>query len=682
MPILTEPQALLRLTDARYGDGLSALIDGADPVQIAQVVFSQDGDMPNPARLSTLFVSWGQFTDHDLSLTLDASGEFVPVPGLAGPLNRSLYDPATGITGPREQINQVTPEMDASQVYGSTAERTDALRSFEGGRLRTSDDPASPLGLMPLTDGQEMAGDDDPADPLFLAGDLRANENTGLTLLHTLFVREHNHWADRLADADPGLSDEELFQAARSIVEYVLQKITYDEWLPHLIGDVVDPSDAASGASGQIATEFSTAAFRFGHTLVSTAITGLAEDGTETANLSVRDQFFNVDPLKDGQFGDLLRGQAAVSAQALDTKVIDDLNLFLQLADGATGFSLPALNIVRGRDHGLESYLEVRAALVGDVDPAALDVTDFSVITADPALQADLAAVYGTVDRVDLWVGGLAEDKIPGTQMGMTFTAILDDQFTRTAAADESFGALDPLVPADIAADVSETTLADVLTRVGGIETIQHDPFTAMNRMTADPDDRRTTGSRDHDLIMGTETHDDLRGWDGGDNLYGGGANDRLRGQAGDDAVHGGAGRDLLCGGWGDDWLEGGTGDDILRGGWGDDHVLGGAGDDRMRGNRGDDLMDGGIGDDRMCGDAGRDTFVFALGYGRDLVMDFTAGEDVLDLSGTGLSNLADLEALAQQTRNWLIFDFGGGDELLLKRADMDAFTETDLIFG
>jgi hypothetical protein len=107
--------------------------------------------------------------------------------------NRSLYDPAsaTGPGNPRRQLNEITTWIDASNVYGSDSERALALRSNDGsGRLLTSDG-----NLLPFNEaGLANAGGNTPE--LFLAGDVRANEQVGLTAMHTLFVREHNRLAD------------------------------------------------------------------------------------------------------------------------------------------------------------------------------------------------------------------------------------------------------------------------------------------------------------------------------------------------------------------------------------------------------------------------------------------------------------------------------------------------------
>lgn len=639
------------------------MVTGVDPVRVASTLFDQDRPMPEPSGLSALFVSWGQFVDHDLSLTPDASGEEVTVPGLVAPLVRSSYDPATGIDGPREQVNEVTAALDGSMIYGSDPNREALLRSFEGGRLRTSSEPGMADGLMPLTTGgDEMAGDDDPSNPLFLAGDVRANENTGLTVLQTLFVREHNRWADRLADEHPGWTDDQLFRAARSVVETEIQQITYRDWLPRMIGDALDTT-APSSDSGQVATEFSTAAFRFGHTMVSARMPLLSETGDELGALMVADQFFNVDWIKSDGIDPILRGQAASSAQAFDTKVIDDLNLFLTLATGVTGFSLPALNLLRGRDHGLPGYLDARAQIVGDIAPVTMDLADFSAITDDRDLQFELAAVYGTLDRVDLWVGGLAEDAVGDGLMGPTFTAILADQFARTRAADDGFGTLVPQLSADMAEEIAGTTLADIIRSNTDIHHLQDDVFASMNRMG------------------GAGGPDRMKGTSAGEMMVGKGAHDHMAGRGGSDLMYGDTGHDRLHGGRGDDTLDGGAGSDRQWGGHGNDLLVGGRGNDHLHGGEGEDTLDGGAGDDVLKGGAHADLFVFAAGNRRDTVKQFVAGEDQVHFVDTDLTRFADLLDVAVQRGGNVEIGLGP-DLLVLQGVDLEDLSPGDFLFS
>lgn len=122
---------------------------------------------------------------------------------------------------------------------------------------------------------------------------------------------------------------------------------------------------------------------------------------------------------------------------------------------------------------------------------------------------------------------------------------------------------------------------------------------------------------------------DHMRGNDGNDRLIGYDGNDRLYGGGGDDRVSGGAGADRVAGGIGNDLVFGSTGADT---------VVGGAGDDRLKGGEDADLLIGGIGKDRLTGHGGNDTFEFnfvnhSLDATRDIIVDFTQGEDKIDLS-------------------------------------------------
>ncbi|SLN17091.1 peroxidase family protein [Pseudooctadecabacter jejudonensis] len=485
-PFLADLEEQDRLTDARYDDGVSETFSGgADPVTVSMVVFDQDGDMPNSAGLSTLFTTFGQFLDHDMVLSPeDHDAGVLDLVGMPHDIARSAV--ADGIEDGETiaPTNVVTWQLDGSQIYGSTEGRADDLRSFEGGRLRVQEDDTSTQGLLPDADADSfMAGDVTGDDPVHLAGDVRANENPNLLSMHTMFVREHNYWAERLAEENPDWDDQQLYAAARSIVEVELQQITYDEWLPHLIGDAVpEDADHDPDANGQVSVEFSTAAFRFGHTLVSETIDILNDAGIDIGTMGLMDAFFNHTPVEDFGIDAILRGQLTASAQELDAHIVDDLNFFLETPDGISGFSLAALNLARGLDHGLESYINVRAELLGDIDPATLDPLDFSIITSDADLQARLAEAYDDVFQVDLWVGGLAEDAAEGTQLGALFTHIIADQFIRTMIADETFGAFHPGLSDAIIAEVHDTTFADIIDRVTDIDMIQEDVFLAMDR--------------------------------------------------------------------------------------------------------------------------------------------------------------------------------------------------------
>jgi hypothetical protein len=201
--------ALFRMFPADYGDEVETPAGGGRPGPrlISNSVSAQSVSIPNTLSASDYVWQWGQFLDHDIDLTdgtdpPEPDDITVPAgdpyfdPGASGTVvisfNRSLYDPATGTdsANPRQQLNEITSWIDASNVYGSDIERALALRSNDGsGRLRTGDN-----NLLPFNDeGLANAGGD--SAELFLAGDVRANEQVGLTAMHTLFMREHNRLA-------------------------------------------------------------------------------------------------------------------------------------------------------------------------------------------------------------------------------------------------------------------------------------------------------------------------------------------------------------------------------------------------------------------------------------------------------------------------------------------------------
>ena len=141
------------------------------------------------------------------------------------------------------------------------------------------------------------------------------------------------------------------------------------------------------------------------------------------------------------------------------------------------------------------------------------------------------------------------------------------------------------------------------------------------------------------DTVYGGTGADGIIGGDGNDQIFGGAGNDALSGQAGQDGIAGGDGNDGIAGGEGDDILFGDAGNDTLSGGAGDDHLEGGGNGDTLRGGAGDDTLLGGALMDRLVGGSGADVFVFAFvsesiaGSSRDRIVDFTPGEDKIDLS-------------------------------------------------
>ncbi len=433
---------LFRLMPAAYSDGIAKMAgeDRPGARQISNAVCAQSQSIPNRVGATDFLWQWGQFLDHDIDLT-DGTNPPEPEP-IAIPngdpffdpsgsgtaemsFNRSLYDKTTGdrAGNPRQQVNEITAWVDASNVYGAEEERAHALRTNDGtGKLKTSDGNLLPFNV----DGLPNAGGPNPA--LFLAGDVRANEQAGLAAMHTLFVREHNRLADRIATQNPEWDGEQIYQKARQLVGAQMQVITYREFLPTLLGDHGPRpyNGYRNDVNATIANCFSTAAYRFGHSALNASILRLNADGTPIAqgHLPLRNAFFNPARLTDeGGIEPILRGLAAQACQNIDNFIIDDVRNFLFGPPGSGGFDLASLNLQRGRDHGLPSYNEARRGM--GLPPAR----SFADISRNAEVQSRLAAVYENVDQVDLWIGGLAEDHLPGAMVGELNAAILRDQF-------------------------------------------------------------------------------------------------------------------------------------------------------------------------------------------------------------------------------------------------------------
>src|SRR5690606_5728742 len=104
----------------------------------------------------------------------------------------------------------------------------------------------------------------DATEDFFVAGDVRANEQLGLTAMHTLFVREHNFLANKIRKKHPLYSGKQIYQLARALVGAEMQKITYSEFLPVLLGShALRPYRGyKKSVNPSIANVFSTAAYR------------------------------------------------------------------------------------------------------------------------------------------------------------------------------------------------------------------------------------------------------------------------------------------------------------------------------------------------------------------------------------------------------------------------------------
>ncbi|KAJ3627107.1 hypothetical protein MTP99_014513 [Tenebrio molitor] len=356
---------------------------------------------------------------------------------------RSVLAPRQDCTlGYAQQMNKITHFIDGSAIYGSTPEQTGRLRSFEKGLLRVFNDfgrhmlPLSPEPDECLNRKQNLA--------CYMSGDSRTNQMISLVTLHTIFLREHNRLANELSKLNPHWTDEEVFLEARQIVVAELQVITYKEFLPIVIGNAAMEQFDLSLSSGteyshdydesiepSATNEFAAAAFRFGHSTVDGLLKIYGKKRMDEM-IFIPETMFQPSRMRKFFFMDeLLSTLTTEPIQQVDHNLDEALTRYMFRAGNPFGIDLASLNIQRGRDHGLRPYNDYRE-LVGL--PRLKHFEELS-----PELSEKLRKVYASVNDIDLWVGGLLEEKSPGSIVGYTFRDIIADQFYRLKKGDKYF---------------------------------------------------------------------------------------------------------------------------------------------------------------------------------------------------------------------------------------------------
>ena len=538
----------LRLAPPDYRDGISRMEGGPSPRYVSNRVFNDGGqNLFSENGVSQWGWVWGQFIDHDIGLRNEQPGESAPIAfNTNDPLeaftddlgaiafSRTPAAPGTGVATPRQQVNTLSSFIDASNVYGVDSARLAWLRlgpvDSSGALLMLTDD-----GYLPRVTAR---GDPTTAPAMDLmgalvgmpnravvAGDVRANENIALTALHTLFAREHN----RIVAALPSyLTAEERFQIARRVVGAEIQYITYTQFLPAL-GIQLEPYRGYQpSVNPALSNEFAVVGYR-AHSMIHGEFDTTVPAGTYTdeelsafaaqqiivertaadvtLTIPLNAAFGNPDLLQQVGLGPVL--QSLAERQYKNDEQVDNTlrSILFQVPkpgipdptvcgapvvnpDCFTGVSdLPAIDIARGRDHGIPSYNDLRRAyglapktsfidVTGEAtqrfpprlngnDPAILDFVELrdadgtllvpgSAEAEDEAvtgirsstLAARLKAAYGSVDRLDAFVGMVSEQHLKGTEFGELQLAIWTKQFAALRDGDRFYYLNDPALHA------------------------------------------------------------------------------------------------------------------------------------------------------------------------------------------------------------------------------------------
>ena len=412
--------AYSRVAPARYADGRSAPVAGPNSRSVSNRIFNDaNQNIFSENRVSQWGWTWGQFLDHTFGLAA-AGTETANIPFNAAdpmesftdtlgviPFTRDAAAPGTGTTNARQATNTINSYLDASDVYGSDAQREEWLRdgSVDNNPTNNAATLMLPGGYLPrrtargnpatapvmAVDGRLLANPNNAA----VAGDVRANENIALTATQTLFAREHNRIVSLLPNS---LSSEDKFQIARRIVIAEQQYITYNEFLPAMGVTLPAYSGYHANVNTTLSSEFATVGYRahsqihgeFGFSVPASRYTNAQLDsframgievtpGAGTVDLSIplNVAFFNPDLVPALGLGPFL-SSLSESQYNNDSMIDNQLRSTLfqvpvtgnpDCLDGPTlptCFSgvvdLGAIDIERSRDHGEPTYNQLRQA--------------------------------------------------------------------------------------------------------------------------------------------------------------------------------------------------------------------------------------------------------------------------------------------------------------------------------
>ncbi|XP_043280345.1 peroxidase-like isoform X2 [Venturia canescens] len=528
---------MVRFVPAAYHDGIQEIrrsVNGhplPSPRDVSNIIH-EDRNV-SLDTITHMLMQWGQFVDHDITATAQSTGfngqfpqcclnggmgfllpEFMhpdclPIPvspqdSYLGPLGvrclefvRSSPAPRENCAfGSREQLTQATSYLDASMVYGSSVEHSDNVRLFRHGWLQygllQAHQPASSL---PETDSCRQGS---VSTKCFKAGDGRLSEQPALMSLHIIFLRLHNGIATKLAAINAHWNDEKLYQEARRIVGALVQLITYREYLPIVLGhDITRIYDLQIEKEGYyknydpsinptIENTFSTAAYRFGHSLVQKNF--IRVDGQHELifnNVTIHEEFSNQQNLHaPGSLDRLLLGLVNQPCQRRDEFITSELtNHLFQTPSFKFGMDLAAINIQRGRDHGIRTYAEWRSICGLTLIRHWID---FQRVTS-ASIARKFRKLYDSVEDIDLFSAGLAEKPVRGGLVGPTFACIIAQQFSNLRRGDrfwfENENQENSFTPLQLK-QIKRVTLSQILCyTTDDVQTIQPFVFLAPDRL-------------------------------------------------------------------------------------------------------------------------------------------------------------------------------------------------------
>ncbi|CRK86353.1 CLUMA_CG000238, isoform A, partial [Clunio marinus] len=309
-----------------------------------------------------------------------------------------------------EILNKATSFMDHSIIYGTEESDTNKIRTFSNGKLRIPSNKVLPT---------DKNGN-------YLDSSLRLVVAPIGAVWPALFARNHNYLADGLVSVNPQWDDERIFQEARRINIAVFQsgiftgriiETVFMKNVNETYNEAFDPSTSL---------EFS-AAYRLGHFYLQDDM-WLVDDELNVEKILHSDGLGRID-LFENNFDETIRG-VLLQPVNFDQFSKEIYNKFAKNKDGI-GLDLLSIDIQRGRDHGLPTFLNARRKCGLCANFKTFD----DLNTIFPQHNVDLLkAIYDDVEDIDLYVGGTLETlaTFDTVLAGETYGCIIGEQYRRT----------------------------------------------------------------------------------------------------------------------------------------------------------------------------------------------------------------------------------------------------------
>ncbi len=501
-------------------------------------------------------------------------------------------------------------------------------------------------------DGQPGTYDDELLNAHFVVGDGRANENIGLTAVHTVFHAEHNRVVDQLkalvnASTDAAFraewvngagqwNGERLFQAARVVSEMEYQHLVFEEFARRVSPNTHAFAGYDTTINPAIAAEFAHVVYRFGHSMLTEQVDRRTAGGGNNP-IGLIQAFLN--PVEFVASGTGRVNAAGNIAAGMVNQRGNELDEFVTgaLRNNLVGLplDLAALNIARGRDTRVPGLNDARGELTsanGANLPRYATWSDFGAALRHPESLVNFIAAYATessvvsatttagkraaaqallsnpsfmnapaatsgVDDIDFWIGGLAEKPAFGDMLGPTFNFVFQTQMEKLQDGDR-FYYLHRLAGTNLVNELEAGSFAElIMTNLPNVTNLPGAVFDT-------PDLVLDAGNLPNPLPAGvTNTGGQLR--------YTGTRSVIMGGTAGANNMRSDRGLDTLWGKGGNDVLEGGDDTDVVSGGDGNDIVTDASGlADKLKGDNGNDIIRSGVGADLVLGGNGNDFMV------------------------------------------------------------------------